>query len=167
MTRTMIVLLAAAVAAAGCKSVECGDGTIEREGKCAPADDMVSSANCGPFTVLQGDKCVPMFPPTECDPSTTSPTVDPATGVTTCIGTGGGGCSAPFACPAPAAGKQTICGQIYDFQDMSTFADTGATGAKCGSGATSGPCSIGIKAFDAISFAMNPQTATELVHGPV
>jgi hypothetical protein len=166
MTRSILLVLTA-VAAGGCKSVDCGDGTIERNGQCQPADETVGNAVCGPFTVLQGDKCVPMFPPTQCDPATTSADVDPATGVTTCIGTGGGGCGAPFACPTPASGKQTICGQIYDFENMSAFADTGAVGAKCGTGSTSGPCSIQIKAFDAISFAMNPQAATELAHGPV
>jgi len=38
---------------------------------------------------------------------------DPTSGVTTCIGTGTlAGCTGAFACPAPAAGKQTICGQL-------------------------------------------------------
>jgi hypothetical protein len=43
--------------------------------------------------------------------ATTSSEVDDL-GVTTCIGTGGGGCAARLACPAPSDGKQTICGQL-------------------------------------------------------
>ncbi|HEY0252799.1 MAG TPA: hypothetical protein VGC41_14790, partial [Kofleriaceae bacterium] len=95
-----------------CKSTECGPGTIERDGNCAPADDTTSTAACGPFTVLQGDVCVPMYPPTMCDPGSTEASTD-SDGITTCIGTGvSAGCSGAFACPTPAAGKQTICGQI-------------------------------------------------------
>src|SRR4051812_39971602 len=133
MTTAKILFTALVVAAAlpGCKEVDCGPGTVERNGTCQSADETVSGAMCGPFTTLQGDKCVPMFPPTECDPGTTSADVDPATGVTTCVGTGGGGCSAQFACPAPVAGKQTICGQLYDFENNTNFAAPGAMGGKC------------------------------------
>lgn len=149
--------------AAGCKSVECGDGTIERGGACVPADDTVSEAKCGPFTELAGGVCVPMFPPTVCDDGTTLPDVDPATGVTTCIGTGTGGCSAPIACPTPVAGKQTICGQLFDFETNQPFAASGAMGTRCTGAATSGPCALAVRAFDAISFGMNPSTAVPLV----
>jgi hypothetical protein len=151
--------------AAGCKEVECGDGTIERDGACVRADQAFSAAKCGPFTTLVGDVCVPMFDPTVCDEATTLPDVDPATGVTTCIGTGTSGCGAPIACPIPAAGKQTICGQLYDFENDQPFAAGGATGARCQAGATAGPCSLGIRAYDAISFGMNPSTATPLAVG--
>lgn len=157
----------AATLAASCQSVDCGDGTVERGGACVPADEVVGAAMCGPFTELQGDKCVPMFPPTECDPATTMPTTDSATGVTTCIGTGGGGCNAPFACPAPVAGKQTICGRIYDFENDQPFAAAGATGAKCMASTTDGPCSLGIKAYDAIAFGTNPGTAVPLSTGAI
>jgi len=149
---------------AGCKSLDCADGTIERNGACEPADLTASNSQCGTGTHLEADKCVPDLPPTQCDPSTTIPSTDDA-GVTICIGSGGGGCGATFACPTAAANKQTICGQIYDFEDMSQFADAGATGSVCAPGATTGPCALTIKAFDAIAFAMG-QT-TELPHGPV
>ena len=39
---------------AGCKEIECGEGTIERDGACAPASQTVDKAQCGPFTELQG-----------------------------------------------------------------------------------------------------------------
>src|SRR5438309_11143657 len=101
-----IVVLVLLIFAASCKPVDCGDGTIERNGSCVAANETVSDAKCGPFTELQGNVCVPMFPPTMCDPSTTAPDVDNM-GVTTCIGTGtGGGCSAKLACPTPTDGTQ-------------------------------------------------------------
>lgn len=166
-TRAILISAVLAASQSGCKDLECGDGTVERDGSCQPANETVGNAMCGPFTTLQGDKCVPMFPPTECDPGTTSPDVDPATGVTTCVGTGGGGCSAAFACPAPAAGKQSICGQLYDFENDMKFAAAGATGAKCTAVTTDGPCSLNIKAYDAIAFGTNPQTAVPLATGEV
>jgi hypothetical protein len=139
------------VAVSGCNSIVCGDGTIERDGACAPATVTTGTAGCGPFTELQGDRCVPQFPPTECDPASTMAMVDPATGVATCIATGGGGgCNAPFACPTPtAANKLTICGQIYDFETMAKFQTSDAQGTQCTAGATSGPCALMINAFDA------------------
>jgi len=166
---TLIGALAAlSLTGLGCSNVDCGDGTIERDGKCAPAENVIGMAQCGPFTSLQGDKCVPMFPPTECDPSTTMPDTDPATGVTTCIGTGGGGCSASLACPNPANGKQSICGQLYNFEDDMPFAAAGATGSKCpATPTTSGPCALGIKAYDALQFGGMPGTAVPLAVGEV
>ena len=162
------VILAAIAFAPACNNTECGPGTISKGGTCQPADVTTGAAMCGPFTQLQGDKCVPQFPPTMCDPATTTPDVDPTTGVTTCIGTGGGGCAAPFACPTPATGtKQTICGQIYDIETNQPFANTGATGAKCTAPTASGPCSLGIQAYDAIAFGMNPMAAQPLTNGGV
>ena len=165
----MRYLILLVVVATGCKQVECGDGTIERNGQCEPADVTTNGAMCGPFTVLQGDRCVPMLDPTVCDPATTQATFDPDTGVYTCIGTGGGGCSAQLACAAPtAANHQTICGQIWDFESNTKFADAGATGAKCPTTPTAtGPCSLSISAYDAIAFGTNPATATPLAVGSV
>jgi hypothetical protein len=167
--RHHIILLGllALVSASGCKQIECAEGTIERNGMCEPADNATNNGICGPFTELQGDRCVPLFPPTECDPATTEADVDPATGVTTCIGTGtGGGCSASLACPTPSGStKMTICGQIYDFEKaMTPFAATGAMGVRCDpmNPTTSGPCALQIGAYDAIAFATNPGTAMPL-----
>jgi hypothetical protein len=106
-----------------------------------------------------------MFPPTECDLSTSTPQTDPETGVTTCVGiAGGGGCSTPLACPAPSAGKQTLCGRMYNFEDDELFVGDNATGQRCMymPPAATGPCAVGIRAYDAISFAGNPQAATPL-----
>ena len=166
-TRWILISAVLAASSGGCKNVDCGVGTVERDGNCQPANETVGNAMCGPFTELQGDKCVPMFPPTMCDPGTTASDVDPATGVTTCVGTGGGGCSTSFACPAPTAGKQSICGQLYDFENNAPFAAAGATGAKCTTGATDGPCSLSMRAYDAIAFGTNPATAVPLTVGDI
>jgi hypothetical protein len=152
---------------ASCKGVDCGPGTLEKNGTCAPADTTVGNAQCGPFTELQGNKCVPMFPPTVCDGATTMSDTDPTTGVTTCIGTGmAAGCTGAFACPAPAAGKMTICGQVYDYVDDSPFKAGSATGSKCATATATGPCALKITPYDAAAFAANPATATPLTNVP-
>jgi hypothetical protein len=165
---TRIVLLALfTLFAAGCESVVCGEGTTERDGACVASSETVDPAKCGPFTVLQGDRCVPMLPPTVCDPGSTEPDVDEM-GVTTCIGTGAGGCSARLACPMPSpGGHQTICGQIYNFETGQPFADAGATGAQCTAATASGPCSLGIRAFEATTFVMTGGTSGVLTTGEV
>jgi hypothetical protein len=163
--RTRIVLLALlAAAAAGCQSVDCGEGTTERGGVCVPANETIGSAQCGPFTKLQGDKCVPMFPPTVCDPETTAPVPDD-NGVLVCVSKGTSSCSAKLACAPPAAGKHTVCGQIYNFETGQPFAEAGATGQQCGTGATTGPCALSIRAYDAAAFAGG--STTPLVTGAV
>ncbi len=168
-TKILIACGLLALAETSCKTTDCGDGTIERNGTCVPADEVVGNAMCGPFTELQGDRCVPMFPPTECDPGSTMADTDPTTGVTTCIGTGTlAGCSGAFACPAPATGKQTICGQLYDFENNALFQGATPTGVQCPATPTAdGPCALGIRAFDAVEFAMNPATAVPRTTGPV
>ena len=162
----LVLVIAGSFAASGCKDVQCDVGTIEKNGKCEPADETTGTAQCGPNTMLEGTLCVPTFPPTVCDPSTT--TMDTGSdGVVTCIGTGGGGCSSPFACPQPAQGKTTICGQIYDFETNLAFAVPSASGAMCTPGATSGPCALTINAYDAIAFGQDPSTAQPLANGGV
>src|SRR5262245_31751286 len=108
----ILVALLAPLSATGCKQIECGEGTIERNGSCEPADNTADNGMCGPFTELRGDRCAPIFDPTQCDPATTMEVTD-ENGVTTCVGTSTGGCDGIFACPTPTgATKQTICGQI-------------------------------------------------------
>lgn len=153
----LLALLAAVIP--GCKSVDCGDGTTERNGFCVAPSETVSAAKCGALTELHGDTCVPKFPPTTCDPSTTAEELDPSTGVTTCVGTGASGCSARLTCPAGTGGNQTICGQLYDFETGQLFAAPNATGAQCGTGVASGPCALG---FNVSNAALAPLTT-----GPV
>jgi hypothetical protein len=156
--RTFILL--ASVLATACSSVPCGSGTIERNGSCVPADVTTGTAACGPDTMLVGNMCVSTV---ACDPDTTMPKVDPSTGMTVCVGTGGaGGCTCPA--QASSANQQNICGQIFDFETNVAYTATGATGKKCdpAAPAADGPCAVGITAYDAIAFAMNPATATPL-----
>lgn len=151
-----LTLVATSVAVMSCKSVDCGEGTTERNGTCVPANETVSNAACGKFTELQGTQCAPQFEPTVCDPATTQADTDPTTGVTTCIGTGASSCAAKLPCPTPSDGTQAVCGQIYDFETGAPFAAPGATGTKCTTPTTTGPCSLGIKAYDAAVFAASP-----------
>ncbi len=149
---------------AGCNEIECGDGTIQRDGKCAPSDTNTTASTCGNGTVLRGDKCEPILPPTKCDPDTTAPDTDPVTGLVTCIGTGGGSCNSSVACPLGAPGKMTICGRINEIETGAALAAASPTTMACptGNGATAGPCALTINAYNAIGFAGNPQTAVPL-----
>lgn len=158
------LLGASGLVLASCKSVDCGEGTTEKNGTCEPADVTVTPATCGPGTELAGGVCVPSLPPTSCDPQTTEEQYDPTTGVTTCIGTAGGGCDVPLACPPPTGSdKQTICGRLFDLESNAAYADAAATGARCPTTPTAmGPCSLNMFAVDAIAFAMNPASATPL-----
>jgi hypothetical protein len=157
-----MILAFATTTAPACKGIECGTGTIERDGTCAPSDKTVTTAECGPFTTIMGDQCVPIYPPTICQPGTTTEDTG-SDGVTTCIGTGGpAGCSADIPCPNPASGKQTVCGQIYNFKDNTKFQGA-ATGAVCAGTETTGPCALQILAYDAINFAGDPMTPPQMV----
>ncbi len=160
MARYLIFILALLGLGSGCKQLECAQGTVESNGQCIGADVTTSPATCGPDTKLEGSVCVSTV---QCDPNTTTAMTDTSTGITTCVGTAGGGC----ACPSmPASGKQNICGQLYDLESMMPFVASNATGAKCGATpATSGPCALQIQAFDAIAYATNPTTAQPLAIG--
>src|SRR5687768_8388585 len=89
--------LAAGLSNMSCTRVECGTGTVERDGLCVPADMQPGNANCGPGTVLGTMGCE-VETPTQCEPDTTREEFDDETGITTCVGIGGGGCSAPLGC---------------------------------------------------------------------
>jgi hypothetical protein len=158
----LLTTLFASLTASGCNQTECGPGTVERDGSCQPSTADFDPSMCGPFTELQGDQCVPVFTPTECDPGSTEASVDPETGVVTCIGTGSSSCDSPIACPTPTgATKLTICGQIYDFETSAKFAE-GAGNCDPQNPGTTGPCALQILVFDAIAFGTSPTTAPML-----
>jgi hypothetical protein len=159
----LCLLAPVALLASGCEGAECGDGTIERDGRCVPASETVGAARCGNGTMLVGDTCTPAREPTVCGPGTVREP-DPQSGLVVCRpeGGGGGGCGAAITCPPPPAGKQTICGQLHDFETNERFEAPGALGERCAAGATTGPCALAIRAFDAIAFASNPGTAMPL-----
>ncbi len=154
----ILLSLLASLAATGCKQIECGDGTIERNGMCAPSDQATDPAKCGEGTMLVGDRCEPVYPPTECDPTSTTMDFDETTGVTTCKGTGTGG----IPCPNPSGStKETICGQLYDFETNAKLEAADAMGENCDpqAPAADGPCALTIVVYDAQTFAGNPSGA--------
>lgn len=153
-TQLLVILLLACSTTSGCVQTECGDGTIERDGVCVTDGADFEKPTCGPFTQLQGDRCVPVNQPTMCDPTSTEANIDPVTGVVTCIGTGTGG--GALACPQPVGTtKLTICGQIYDIETGAKFEAPGDGCQKCDTPTTSGPCALTILAFDALQYGMD------------
>jgi hypothetical protein len=142
---------------ASCNAVDCGDGTIERNGACVPSDDATDDALCGPGTHLEESLCVPDAE-TLCDPATTTEEVDPVTHVVTCVGTGMSGCGQPLVCGAAAGGKINVCGQLIDAETDQPIAASGASGAMCNidTPAASGPCSMIVNFYDAIQFVNSP-----------
>jgi len=151
-----------------CSALECGTGTVARDGVCVPADEQPDNAQCGEGTELgQGGLCVPSEV-VVCDPDTTLADEDPVTGVITCIGISNGGCSVdtlPGGCPDPSSGKVTLCGRLYDSQTDAVFQAAAADGTPCdpNNPTSEGPCSMSLTFYDAVDFAQNPATAQPLV----
>jgi hypothetical protein len=119
--------LAAAIAATGCTRLECGENTIEIDGKCEAAD-MQPNRECGPGTVYdpESGRCVnEVFENGGgiCGPNTTVEVTD--AGVRVCVGTGGGGgCEQPLPCPVPTESNAvSLCGRIYDLEDSRPLDD--------------------------------------------
>jgi hypothetical protein len=152
-----------------CVQIDCGEGTIERDGTCVPADSDPGSATCGAGTHLEGQNCVSDSDPTECDPETTTPIVDQETGVITCVGSGvAQGCTGSLACPSPTGTNITLCGQLFDLETTEKLEAGGVgngTGTRCEGNETSGPCALGMQFYDAIGFVMDPQNAEPLTVG--
>lgn len=71
-------------------------------------------------------------------------------------------CALPLSCPAPSAGRATICGWIHDAETDAVVAAANPARQACGSATTSGPCSLRVRYFDALDFAMNPGGAVPL-----
>jgi hypothetical protein len=157
------VLVAAGLSNVSCSRVECGSGTVEREGACVPADMQPGNANCAPGTVLGAMGCE-VETPTQCDPATTIEDFDEETGITTCVGVGGEGCTGSFACATPDGTHVTVCGNLFDSQTDLQVVATAPTAARCNPAAPTadGPCSLDVKFYDALDFAQNPDTAQPL-----
>lgn len=141
-----------------CSQVVCGEGTVEREGACHPADEQPGSATCGLGTVLgPGGTCVPSDP-TQCDPETTEEQYDPDTGITTCVGTTTDPCTPELQCPTPSSNKLVLCGRLYDTETDAPIRAVNATGTPCNPAAPTadGPCSLKLQFYDALLFQQNP-----------
>jgi len=68
-----------------------------------------------------------------------------------------GACWLP--CPEPSSGKNTLCGQVLDFETNQPIAVADPTGRSCEeipAGERNGPCSMSVAIYDAIGFAQNP-----------
>jgi hypothetical protein len=169
-TRTRFAVLSAlvaggAVASAGCNTLECADGTVEQNGACVPADEVVDEANCGLGTLLGPDgTCIPEHPPTICGDFTVADTTT-MPGTTVCVGTGGGGCDFDLTCPTPDATRVSVCGRLFDVETDARIEGLDAAGARCGSGSEvlDGPCEFEITFYDALDFAGDPEGATPIV----
>src|SRR5678815_924279 len=146
------LIAAASPMLTSCQGVDCGEGTIERDGVCVPADQAVEPGDCGDGThydPAEGGSCVPDLPPAQCDPDTTVPIPDPVTGIITCVGTGTTGCGLP--CPPPGPGNVSLCGKLYDVEDDSAIEET-ADGTPCDleNPTLTGPCSLHVAFYPAL-----------------
>jgi hypothetical protein len=153
----------AAASSTGCNAVECADGTIEQDGVCVPADEVVDEATCGPGTVLgTGGVCV-VETPTVCGPNTMEDTTT-IPGTVLCVGTGAGDCSTEITCPPAAMNRVSVCGRLYDVETDQRIVGVDATGLNCEDpdAVQSGPCELGMQFFDALEFAGDPEGATPL-----
>lgn len=165
----MLAAAAAGLVNASCSNVECGQGTVERDGACFPADQGTEPSMCGgtgPFATVLGldGKCETEVP-TVCDEESTRAETDDATGVTTCIGVTGG-CDSEIQCQAPDSGRITLCGRIWDAEtDDPIAAALNTPEMMCNPAAptTDGPCSLRVRFFDALDFASNPATAMPIM----
>jgi hypothetical protein len=157
--------ICAALACAACANLAPGDGTVERDGECVPADVSVTPASCGTGTLFsdQEAKCVSILPPTICDPVSTVEEVD-EDGVVVCLGTVQEGCTGPLPCPTPDPGKMSICGQLLDLETGATLEVDGIVNARCdvANPSADGPCSMAIEFYDAIDFVNDPTNAPAL-----
>src|SRR5258705_2119074 len=148
LAQTLFVAALAAVGAA-CGSTPCGEGTIERDGVCEPADTTPDPTTCGDGTALgPSGKCESIV---FCDPDTTMEVVDPDTGAVTCVGTGGGGdCTSELSgCATAAPNTMTMCGRIYDIEDDAQIGMGSADATACpAAGEATGPCALSIQPYD-------------------
>lgn len=164
MTNLLTALAIASISSVSlsCDVLECGPGTAEKNGECVPADGVLpENIFCDVGTHYDGalQSCVPDTAPTICDEATTTPIVDPITGIITCQGTGGGNaCEAP--CPQPTAGKNTVCGRLVDAETGDYITMPGdPQGTDCEDvpeAERSGPCAMKVEFYDALGFAQNP-----------
>ncbi len=68
-------------------------------------------------------------------------------------------CSVPLACLAPDAGKVSLCGWIHDIETDAMIAAASPLRQACAATTADGPCSLRVRFFDALDFAMYPTGA--------
>jgi hypothetical protein len=161
--RLIVIALAASALPVhlACTDLECGVGTIERDGECVGSNQTVDTANCGEGTIPQGPNCIGA---TTCGPGTTEQPGPDNTIV--CRATGGGSlpaCSQPLDCSSPGDAT-SICGRLYDLETDATI-ESDVPPALCPAELTAdGPCSINVQFYDAVFFASNMGNTAELAY---
>lgn len=146
-----------------CVDLECGVGTVEKDGVCVLPDDArpPDTSFCAPGThyddIMRG--CVADLEPTVCGENTEAIVNDE--GVIVCEGTGTVGCE--ITCPAPPTGRMSVCGWLIDAQTDDGIADV-ADPMLCDpeNRPDTGPCSLEVLFYDALGFAGNPTGSTPL-----
>ncbi len=161
--RRWVGACALVVAATGCEGPVCGPGTIERNGTCEPGNSS-DGANglCGQFTHFDpaSQRCEVDYPPTVCDPTTDA--VMSVDGPTVCVS---GGSPCPIGCSRPSPGYASVCGSLYDVETSESVADFDVGSCDPSAPTATGPCSIGLRFYDALDLAQDPSTAQPLVPG--
>ena len=119
-----LILAMTAFVCASCQNLECGDNTIERDGKCV-ASTLPPDKECGPGTAFDpgSGRCLSVL---TCGENTIAVTTD--AGVPVCVGIGGSvDCNQPIPCPPPDGDSMTVCGRIYDLEDSTPLDDANSS----------------------------------------
>ncbi len=155
-----LVGLAVVVGSAGCRQVECGEGTVEDNGVCRLGMP-VEPAECGQgffWEPMSGQCLSTAFQDAGfaiCGENTVVVYND--AGIPFCVGTGGADCNSAPPCPSPSGSRVSVCGRIYDIEDTTAADDDPASGGIADV--------VEILLYEPINFALSPPgTATPLAY---
>jgi hypothetical protein len=148
-----VAVLLSLLAATGCKQLECGENTIERDGECVAMVDP-PGVDCGPGTFYDPESGVCLSGIFEdaggiCGEFTTQITDDAGNKI--CVGTGGGAdCSRPLVCPTPVgANTVSLCGRIFDLEDSTPLDDADPNNGEPAR-------TVELRLYEPIGFATDP-----------
>ncbi len=65
-------------------------------------------------------------------------------------------CNLELPCPAPDAGRITVCGRLWDVETEQVIAAAAPTGEPCTASTADGPCSLSLAFHDALVYSMDP-----------
>ncbi len=156
---TMLFFLSAFFALNGCDELECAEGTVEKGGKCVAINydpDVDPRQHCGPNTVWDGTKCVPVQE--ICGPYTEVEFFEDEDGYLTfiCVGKPVEDIESPPDCP-PSDGDICVNGWVrylVDPDDPNIFASTIIADEE----ATEDATHLVVLVFDALGFATGTNT---------
>jgi hypothetical protein len=131
---------------AGCKNLDCGDNTLEKDGQCV-ANPMAPGFQCGAGTVYDEASGLCLNSLFEegggiCGDGTVL--VVDAEGIHYCEGTGTGSCDKALPCPTPTGENIALCGQLFDVEDSTLLSEKLDT------------TKIEVRVYDPIAFATDP-----------